>query len=151
MNELKNLDELILLNLDKLSDDYFQVLEENYISGHIKNFHCDKRILSIKYINPKYNNFDLPNLTTLKIIDNSFEINLKLKELLELDKICSKIEELDLSKSNLSDNGMLRLTKNFSIFANIKLINFEGSKVTTYSQKYFEQIKKQNNNIRYFH
>ena len=147
LNELKNLDELILLNLDKLSDDYFQVLEENYISGHIKNFHCDKRILSIKYINPKYNNFDLPNLTTLKIIDNSFEINLKLKELLELDKICSKIEELDLSKSNLSDNGMLRLTKNFSIFANIKLINFEGSKVTTYSQKYFEQIKKQNNNI----
>ena len=44
----------------------------------------------------------------------------------------------------MTDNGMLRLTKNISVFKNIELINIENTKITTYSNKYFEQIQKQN-------
>ena len=38
---------------------------------------------------------------------------------------------------------MLRLSKNINVFKNIKLINLQGIRLTTYSKKYFEIIEKQ--------
>ena len=73
----------------------------------------------------------------------SIIIQKHLKELFSLDKICPRITELDLSNTGLTDNGMLRLTKNISLFKNIEQINLEGTKLTTYSGKYFEQLEKQ--------
>ena len=59
-----------------------------------------------------------------------------------MEKICSKIKALYLSNSGLTDNGMLRLTKNISVFKNIESINLQNTALTTYSKKYIEQIEK---------
>ena len=144
LDYFSNLTELVLFNMNNLSEDYFLFLQENSNFYKINILRCDKQKLFLKFIHPNYNNFVLPNLTFLKIIENSIKIHLILKELLQLDKICSQIKELDLSNTGMTDNGMLRLTKNISVFKNIELINIENTKITTYSNKYFEQIQKQN-------
>ena len=144
LDYFSNLTELVLFNMNNLSDDYFLFLQENSNFYKINILRCDKQKLFLKFIRPNYNNFVLPNLTFLKIIENSIKIHLILKELFQLDKICSQIKELDLSNTGMTDNGMLRLTKNISVFKNIELINIENTKITTYSNKYFEQIQKQN-------
>ena len=143
LNELNNINEFILLNMNKLSEDYFLSLQGNFSFENMKNFKCDKTKLTLKYVRDNYNDFNLPNLTSLKIVDKTREIHLTLKGLFRLDKICTKIKELDLSNSGLNDNGMLRLTKNIKVFKSIELINLEGSFLTTYSKQYFELIEKQ--------
>ena len=144
LDYFSNLTELVLFNMNNLSEDYFLFLQENSNFYKINILRCDKQKLFLKFVHPNYNNFVLPNLTFLKIIENSIKIHLILKELFQLDKICSQIKELDLSNTGMTDNGMLRLTKNISVFKNIELINIENTKITTYSNKYFEQIQKQN-------
>ena len=144
LNELNGLNELILLNMNKLSDDYFLSLQSHDFNYSISHISCDKTKLTLKRVSMSFNYFHLPNLTTLKIVDNTINIHLILKELFQLDKICSKIEILDLSNSGLNDNGMLRLAKNISFFKNIESIILENSKITDYSKKYFEQLEKQN-------
>ena len=144
LDYFSNLTELVLFNMNNLSEDYFLFLQENTNFYKINILRCDKQKLFLKFVHPNYNNFVLPNLTFLKIIENSIKIHLILKELFQLDKICSQIKELDLSNTGMTDNGMLRLTKNISVFKNIELINIENTKITTYSNKYFEQIQKQN-------
>jgi len=143
LNELYNINELVLLNMNKLSDDYFISLQDNDFIYSINNISCDKRKLTLKEVSNNFNNFNLPNLTTLKIVDKTINIHLIIKELFQLDKICSKIKILDLSNSGLTDNGMLRLRKNVSVFKNIESINIENSKITDYSKKYIEQIEEQ--------
>ena len=113
LNELNNITELMLLNMDKLSDDYFLSLQKNYFVNKMKNLICDKKNLTLEGVNDNYNDFNLPNLVSIKIVDNSIKIHLNLRKLFEMDKICSKIKTLDLSNSSLTDNGMLRLTKIF--------------------------------------
>ena len=144
LDYFSNLTELVLFNMNNLSEDYFLFLQENTNFYKINIFRCDKQKLFLKFVHPNYNNFVLPNLTFLKIIENSIKIHLILKELFQLDKICSQIKELDLSNTGMTDNGMFRLTKNISVFKNIELINIENTKLTTYSNKYFDQIQKQN-------
>ena len=102
-----------------LSDDYFLSLQSNDFNYSISHISCDKTKLTLKRVSTSFNYFHLPNLTTLKIVDNTINIHLILKELFQLDKICSKIEILDLSNSGLNDNGMLRLTKNTFPFSKI--------------------------------
>ena len=94
--------------------------------------------LTLESINDNYNDFNLPNLVSIKIVDNSFQIHLTLRNLFRMDKICSKIKILDLSNSGLTDNGMLRLTKNISVFKNIESINLQNTVLTTCSKKYIE-------------
>ena len=144
LNKLYGINELVLLNMDKLSDNYFLPLQSNIFVNSIKTFSCDKSKLTIRSINTNFNNFNLPNLTSLKIEDNTINIHLTLKILFQLDKICSKIKILDLSNSGLTDNGMLRLRKNISVLKNIETINIENCNITDYSKKYIEQIEKQN-------
>jgi hypothetical protein len=109
----------------------------------MRSLECDKKKLSIKYVSDNYNNFILPNLTCLKYFDTSLEILSNLRELFQLNNLCSRIKELDLSNTGLIDNGMFRLAKNISVFKNIELINLENTKLTTYSKKFFELIHKQ--------
>ena len=144
LNKLYGINELVLLNMDKLSDNYFLPLQSNIFVNSIKTFSCDKSKLTIRSINTNFNNFNLPNLTSLKIEDNTINIHLTLKILFQLDKICPKIKILDLSNSGLTDNGMLRLRKNISVLKNIESINIENCNITDYSKKYIEQIEKQN-------
>ena len=132
----------MLLNMDKFSDDYFLSLQKNYFVNKMKNLICDKKNLTLESVNDNYNDFNLPNLVSIKIVDNSIKIHLNLRKLFGMDKICSKIKTLDLSNSGLTDNGMLRLTKNISVFKNIESINLQNTALTTYSKKYIEQIKK---------
>ena len=143
LDSLSNLDELLLFNMDNLSDDYFSSLKSNSFIYRINNLKCDKKKLILDSLSSNYNNFSLPNLTYLKITCPSIIIQKHLKELFSLDKICQRITELDLSNTGLTDNGMLRLIKNISLFKNIEQINLEGTKLTTYSGKYFEQLEKQ--------
>ena len=144
LKNLSNLDELILLNMDKLSEDYFAFLQSNSFIKTLKNLKCDKKRLTLKHITRNYNNFFRPNLTTVKMISQNMEIQRELKYLLILDKIISRIIELDLSHTGLIDNGMLRLTKNIHLFKTIEIINLENTKITTESIKYIDQIEKQN-------
>ena len=143
LKHLSNLEELILLNMDKLSEDYFAFLQLNNFISDMKNLKCDKKRLTLKHITRNYNNFFLPNLTTVKIISQNLEIQRELKYLLILDKIISRIIELDLSHTGLIDNGMLRLTKNIHFFKKIEIINLENNRITTESIKYIDQIEKQ--------
>ena len=129
--------------MDKLSDDYFLSLEKSGFVTKMKIFRCDKSKLTLGFVSDNYNGFILPNLTSLKIVDKSIEIQKTLKELFGLNNICSKIKEIDLSNTGLIDNGMFRFTKNISLFNNLESINLENTKITTYSQKYFKQIQKQ--------
>ena len=169
---LSNLNELLLLNMDKLSDDYFAFLQVNSFIDEIKSFKCDKKRLTLNYVNINYNNFSLPNLTSLKMISPKMEIQKNLKELILLDNIISRIIELDLSNTDLIDNGMLRLSKNIQFFKKIETINLEYTvnininsiinklqdiiiiyninkdiycaKITTESIKHIDKIEKQN-------
>ena len=129
--------------MDKLSDDYFLSLEKSGFVTKMNIFRCDKTKLTLSSVNDNYNEFNLPNLTSLKIVDNSFEIHKTLKKLFLLNNICSRIKAIDLSNTGLTDNGMFRITKNISIFKNLESINLEQSKITTYSRKYFKQIEAQ--------
>ena len=144
---LTNLKELVLLNMCNLSEDYFLSLQKNSFINRMRSLECDKKKLSIKYVSDNYNNFILPNLTCLKYFDTSLEILSNLRELFQLNNLCSRIKELDLSNTGLIDNGMFRLAKNISVFKNIELINLENTKLTTYSKKFFELIHKQKENI----
>ena len=101
----------------------------------MKKFICDKSKLTIKYIYPDFNNFILPNLKYVKLIDKSIEINYHLKVLFQLDKLCSVIKELDLSHTCLTDNGMLRIAKNIIKCKNLETLNLEETKMTTYNEK----------------
>ena len=143
LNELNNLDELVLLNMEKLSDNYFLSLQKHFFFNHMKNFTCDKKKLILENVCVNFNNFNFPNLSLIKIIGKNREVHRTLKGLIKSNKICSKIIELDLSKTSFDDNGMLRLSKNINVFKNIKLINLQGIRLTTYSKKYFEIIEKQ--------
>ena len=140
LNELSHLKELILLKMEKLSDDYFLSLQ----SHSLNILKCDKKKLTFKYIDSKYNNYSLPNLTSIKITFDNIEIQKDLKILFQLDNICARITDLDLSSTGITDNGMLRLTKNISVFKNIKIINIENTPLTLKSQNYIEQLNKLN-------
>ena len=143
LSQLNNLEEFILLNMNNLSDDYFLSLQGNISFDKMKRFNCDKKKLTLKYAYDSYNDFNLPNLTLINIVGKSIEVHRTLKEVIRLDKICSKIKELDLSNTGLNDNGMFRLTKNIKTFKVIGIINLEGTNLTTYSKKYFELLEKQ--------
>ena len=65
---LSNLNELILFNMPNLSDDYFSSLQSNTFIDKLNVFKCDKKKLSLKYVNTNYNKFFLPNLNCLKLI-----------------------------------------------------------------------------------
>ena len=103
LNYLSNLNELILLDMYKLSGDYFSSLESNSFIDKIKIIKCDNEKLTLKHVNPNYNQFLLPNLNYLKFISSDLKINKELKKLFSLDNICSKIIYLDLSKIGLTD------------------------------------------------
>ena len=148
LNELSNLNELILLNMDKLSDDYFYKLQFNSFINRLKILKCDKKILTLEYINSNYNNFTLPNLTCLTIISHTMKIQKEYKILFELNNICSRITDLNLSGNGILDNGMLRLTKNISVFKKIERVNLENTLITTKCEKYFYQLKKLNIKIK---
>ena len=131
----------------KLSNNYFLSLQEKFIDFILKNLHCGKKKLTIKKFNENLDKLNLPNLTTLKICDESktlfpFETHLIVKKLFTFNKLCSKIKELDLSQTGLNDNGLFRLTKNISAFKNIQIINLKDCNITTYSEKYITQLKK---------
>lgn len=87
----------MLLNMDKFSDDYFLSLQKNYFVNKMKNLICDKKNLTLESVNNNYNDFNLPNLVSIKIVDNSIKIHLNLRKLFGMEKICSKIKALDLS------------------------------------------------------
>ena len=140
---LSNLNELILLNMDKLSDDYFESLETNIFITKLNILKCDKRKLTLKRVSPNYNNFSLPNFTSLKMTTPPLEIKRELKMLFTLENIASRIIELDLSNTNLNDNGMLRLSKNIHFFKKIETINLENTKITNESIKYIDKIESQ--------
>ena len=145
LNYLSNLNELELFNMKNLSEDYFLSLENLTFINTISKFKCDKKKLSIENISSNYNNFILPNLSCVKLIDNTMEIHWKLKNLFLLNNICSSIKELDLSNTGITDNGIFRLTKNISILKNIEIINLENTaQLTDYCNKFFEEINKQN-------
>ena len=144
LSYLTGLNELVLLNMNKLSDDYFLSLEKLEFLKSVKIFRCDKTKLILSFVNDNYKGFILPNLTSIKIVDNSIKIHKALKELIPLSNICSIIKELDLSNTGLTDNGMFRLTKNISVFKNLELINLDNVKLTTYSQKFLKQIQEKN-------
>ena len=79
LDEFYDINEFVLLNMDKLSEDYFLPLQNNSFFSFVnrkKNFTCDKTKLTIKSLNTNFNNFNLPNLTTLKIEDNTIKIHL---------------------------------------------------------------------------
>ena len=141
---LSNLNELLLLNMDKLSDDYFAFLQSNYFIEKLKILNCDKKKLILENVTQNYNNFLLPNLTTVKLISDIFNFHKHLKDLFLLDNICSRIIELDLSNNWLNDNGMIRLTKNIHLFKKIEIINLENTKITTESIKYIDNLEMLN-------
>ena len=144
LNELSNLKELILNKMNKLSDDYFLSLKSNSFINSLNILKCDKKKLKLEYVNSNYNKFSLPNLTCLKIISDNTFVHKYLKYLFPLDNICSKITDLDLSNTGITDNGMLRLVKNIFVFKKIKHLNLENTQLTTESQKYIDQLNKLN-------
>ena len=121
LNPLWNLDELILLKMNKLSDNFFLSLEKNNFIRSIKIVKCDKAKLLFGRIKRNFINFEFPNLISVKIIDNTMNIHFSLKNLFLSESICSKLKELDISNSGMNDNGMLRLAKNISALKEIKL------------------------------
>ena len=140
LNELSHLKELIILNMNKLSDDYFLSLQ----SFRLNYLKCDKNKLTLNYVDSSYNNFSLPNLTCLKLTCSTTRIHKDLKDLFPLDNICSRITDLDLSNTGITDNGMLRLIKNISVFKKLEYIFLENTPITIKSQKYIEQLYKLN-------
>ena len=141
LNYLNKLDELILLNMN-LSDKYFLYLETNSFIHSIKTIECEKSILIMKSISENFNTFKLPNLTSLKYVNDNFEIHYHLKKLFSCNNICSKLKELDLSYSGLTDNGLLRIKKNIEKLKNIQIINLENTKLTLKSKKYLDFFQR---------
>ena len=123
--------------MNKLSDDYFSSLQSNSFIYGLNILKCDKKKLTLKFVDSNYNNFIFPNLKSLKFISENVKVQKYLKILFSLNNICSRIIELDLSDTGITDNGMLRLTKNILVFKNIKHINLENTQITTESQKIF--------------
>ena len=138
---MENLDELILLNMN-LSDKYFLYLQTNRFINKIKIIECEKSKLIMKSFSRNFDTFKLPNLTSLKFVNSTFEIHLYLKILFSCNNICSKIKELDLSYSRLTDNGLLRIKKNLEKLKNIQTINLENSKLTLKSKKYLDFFER---------
>ena len=80
--------------MNKLSNNYYLSLQEIYIDSRLNNFHCDKKVLTIKKFNENLDEYNLPNLTTLKIFDDcwinhgaSVETHLILKKLFPLNNL----------------------------------------------------------------
>jgi len=140
LNYLNNVNEFVLMNMNKLSNDYFLSLEKCKFAKKMKIFRCDKSKLSLSFASDSYNEFILPNLTSLRITKDSKKVCKILKYIFQSNNICSKIKEIDLSETLLRDNGMSRLAKNISLFKNLKSINLEGSGITTYSTQSFKLI-----------
>ena len=130
LNYLSNLNELILLNMYKLSDDYFYFLQLNSFMDKINIIKCDKQKLTLKYINPNYNKFLLPNLNCLKFISSDLDAIIELNKLFSLDNICSKIIYLDLSIVDFNDEGIIILAENISKLKKIEQINVENNHLT---------------------
>ena len=99
---------------------------------------CDKKKLTLKYVNSNYKNFELSNLNLLEFISsNNLDIIKELKILFTLDNICSKIIYLDLSNVGFNDEGIIILTSNISKFKKIEQINIGNNHLTSKSEKYF--------------
>ena len=131
LNYLSNLNELILLNMYKLNDDYFYFLQSNSFMDKINIIKCDKKKLALKFVNSNYKNFLLPNLNCLEFIfSKDLDIIKELKILFTLDNICSKIIYLDLSIVDFNDEGMIILAENISKFKKIEQINIENNHLT---------------------
>ena len=147
LNYLSNLNELILLNMNELSDDYFFYLETNNFINKINILECDKNKLTLKNIYSNYNNFFLPNLNHLKIISSCSDDNLE--KLVTLDNICSKIIYLNLSNSGLTDRGLNILTENINKFKKIEEINVLYNKFNYINEKYFIELMKNKIKIKF--
>ena len=131
-----------------LSDDYFLYLEENSkFINKIRLIECDKEKLIIRRITENFKGFRLPNLNSLRIIGRNVDIHYYLKILFSCDNICSLIKILDISDTELTDNGLLRLKKNIDKIKNIRIINISNTLLTSKSMKYIEFFKNKNINL----
>ena len=131
LNYLSNLNELILLNMYKLSDDYFYFLQLNSFMDKINIINCYKKKLILKLVSSNYKNFLFPNLNHLEFISSqNYDILKELKTLITLDNICSKIIYLDLSIIDFNDEGIIILAENISKFKKIEQINIENNHLT---------------------
>ena len=140
---LSNLNELILFNMPNLSDDYFSSLQSNTFIDKLNVFKCDKKKLSLKYVNTNYNKFFLPNLNCLKLIfSNESNVGKELNVLFTLNNINSRIINLDLLDANLSDEDLSIFTKNISLFKKIKQIDLLNANFTSSSEKYLTELEK---------
>ena len=148
LNYLSNLNELILLNMPNLSNDYFSSLQSNSFIDKISIFKCDKNQLTLKYVNPNYNHFFLPNLTFLKFISSDYDFLNSLKVLITFEDICSRITYLDLSNIGITDEGLFMLIQNISIFIKIQEINMVYHHLTSKSEKYLELLERNNIKIK---
>ena len=143
LNYLSNLNELVLLNMPNLSDDYFSFLQTNSFIDNINNLHCDKNKLALKYIHSNYNKFFLPNLNCLKcIFSYKTDIQKEVNILYTLDNICPKIIYLDLSKASLTEEGLSIFTKNISLFKKIKQIDIQITNLILNSKKYLIELER---------
>ena len=143
LNYLSNLNELILLNMYKLSDDYFSFLQSNSFINKINIVKCDKKKLTLKFVSSNYDKFFLSNLKILELISSTnLDFIKELKILFTLDNICSNIIYLDLSNIGFNDEGIIILTENISKFKKIKQINIEDNHLTSKSDKYLSQLEK---------
>ena len=143
LNYLSNLNELILLNMYKLSDDYFSLLQSNSFINKINIVKCDKKKLTLKFVSSNYDKFFLSNLKILELISSTnLDFIKELKILFTLDNICSNIIYLDLSNIGFNDEGIIILTENISKFKKIKQINIEDNHLTSKSDKYLSQLEK---------
>ena len=146
LNYLSNLKELILLNMYKLSGNYFSSLQSNIFMDKLNLLKCDKKKLTLKSVSYNYKNFLLPNLNCLEFISSTnLDIIKELKILFTLDNICSKVVYLDLSNVGLNDEGIIILTENISKFKKIEQINIENNNFTSKSEKYLTQLEKKKN------
>ena len=143
LNYLSNLNKLILLNMYKLSDEYFSFLQSNSFIDKINIIKCDKKKLKLKFVNSNYKNFELSNLNLLEFISsNNLDIIKELKILFTLDNICSNIVYLDLSNVGFNDEGIILLSENVSKFKRIEQINIENNHLTSKSEKYISKLEK---------
>ena len=148
LNYLSNLNELILLNMPNLSNDYFSSLQSNSFIDNISILKCDKNQLTLKYVNRNYNEFFLPNLNCLKFISSNYDFLKSLKILITFDNICSRIIYLDLSNIGITDEEIIILTENISTFKKIQEINIINHHLTSITKKYLEQLEHNNIKIK---
>ena len=121
LNYLSNLNELILVKMYYLSDDYFSFLQSNSFINKINIVKCDKKKLTLKFVSSNYDKFFLSNLKILELISST---------------------NLDLSNIGFNDEGIIILTENISKFKKIKQINIEDNHLTSKSDKYLSQLEK---------